>query len=166
MSTASIYFDPPQFSTAHVERLAVERPVEIESQLWTEVHDEVQRVLGALDEPVRSAVAHLHVKSGRTQGRSFYLFTYRTFSRTDATEIDPVVVGLTFAQADDKEEEWIVIDADISGESTGDMIEVLAQRTVPAVREELLRAANELARELSCHGRRIAEALLDLSRSA
>ena len=56
--------------------------------------------LRVLDELVRSRVADLHVEPGRTQGRNFYLFTYLTFSRTDATEIDPVVVGLTFARAD------------------------------------------------------------------
>jgi hypothetical protein len=58
----------------------------------------------------------------------------------------------------------MLIDADISGESSGDGIETLALRTVPAIRTELLRAANELARELSCFGERIAEALLDSSR--
>ena len=84
-----------------------------------------------LDELVRLNVAHLHVESGRTQGRNFYLFTYLTFSRTDAAEIDPVVVGLTFARADNEEEERVVIDADISGEHTGDRIEAIARREFP-----------------------------------
>jgi hypothetical protein len=71
---------------------------------------------------------------------------------------------LTFARADDEEERWVVIDADVSGEQTGDGIEVLAQRRVPAVREDLLRAAGEMALKLSCCDQRIAEALLDSSR--
>ena len=124
MSTASTYFDPPVFRTEYLERLvAFEPPAEIGNQVWTEVHEEVQRVLAGLDEVVRLKVAHLDVESERTQGRSFYLFTYRTFSRTDATEIDPVVVGLTFTRAENEETELVVIDADISGESTGDWIE-------------------------------------------
>jgi hypothetical protein len=165
MSTVSTYFCPPRFNSEHLERLAVERPPETGDQVWAEVHDEVQRVLGGLDELVRSRVAHLHVKSGRTQGLRFYLFTHLTFSRTDASEIDPVVVGLTFARADSEEGKWVVIDADVSGEQTGDRIAVLAQRTVPADREELLRAAHELARELSGYDQQISQALLDSSRS-
>ncbi len=145
--------------------MSTARPSEIGNQVWVEVDEEVQRVLSGLNELVRSRVANLHVESGRTQGRSFYLFTYLAFSRTDASEIDPVVVGLTFARADDDEQERVVIDADISGEQTGDGIEVLAQRTVPAGRDDLLRAASELALKLSCYDQRIAEALLDSSRS-
>lgn len=166
MSTASTCFYPPVFRTQDLERLAAfERPAETGNQIWTDVHKEVQRVLVGLDELVRLRVAHLHVESGRTQGHSFYLFTYLTFSRTDAIEIDPVVVGLTFARADNEEEKRVVIDADVSGEHTGDRIEALARRRVPAVREELLRTAHELAFELSCYAQRIAEALLDSSRS-
>ncbi len=165
MSTASTCSYPPVSRTEYLERLdALEQPAKIGHQFWTEVHTEVQQVLAGLDELVRLRVAHLHVESGRTQGRSFYLFTYLTFSRTDAAEIDPVVVGLTFAPADE-EENGVVIDADISGESTGDPIEALARRTVPKVREELLRAAHEMAYKLSCYGQRIAEALLDSSRN-
>jgi hypothetical protein len=166
MSTLSTCFYPPQFRMEHLERLvAFEAPAETGSQIWNEVHAEVQRVLTGLDDVVRLRVPCLHVASGRTQGRSFYLFTYLTFSRTDATGIDPVVVGLTFARADD-EEEQVVIDADVSGEQTGDGIESIARRTVPVAREELLRASHELAQGLSCFGQRIAEALLDSSRSA
>ena len=154
----------PEFRTEHLERLAAfEQPVETENQVWTEVHMAVQRTLAGLDELVRLRVAHLHVKPGKTQGLNFYLFSYVTFCRSDAVEIDPVVVGLTFARGDS--EKWVVIDADISGEHTGDMIETLARQTVPADREELLRAAHELASKLSCCGQRIAEALLDSSRS-
>ena len=164
MSTASNHFCDPQFSAECLERLVGERPSEIGNQVWDEVHEEVQRILGTLDELVRSRVTRLHVKSGRTNGRGFYLFTYRTFSRTDATEIDPVVVGLTFTRADHDEKNLVVIDADISGESTGDTIAAMTKLTVPAVREELLRAAHEFALGLSCRGQRIAEALLESSR--
>jgi hypothetical protein len=164
MSTAITYFCAPQFNTEHLERLAVERSPEIGNQVWTEVHEEVQRILGRLDELVRTRVTHLHTMSGRTQGRGFDLFTYLKFSRTDASELDPVVVGLTFSHADGEERRWVVIDADVSGEQTGDGIEVPAQRRVPASREDLLRAASEMALRLSCGEQRIAEALLDSSR--
>ncbi len=166
MSTVSTCFYPPRFRTDNLERLAaLERSAESGDQLWTEVHEEVQRVLVGLDEFVRFRVAHFRVESGRTQGRNFYLFTYLTFSRTDAAEIDPVVVGLTFARADKEGEEQVVVDADISGEQTGDRIVAIARRMVPTVRAELLRAAHKLAWELSCRGQQIAEALLDSSRS-
>jgi hypothetical protein len=164
MSTVSTCFCDPQFSFACLERLAIDRPSEMGSEVWAEVHEEIQRVLQTLEEPVRSRVKHLRTAAGATRGRNFHLFTYRTFSRTDATDIDPVVVGLTFAEADE-EGKQVVIDADISGESTGDGIKTFASRTVLALRNELLRASNELARELSRHGPQIAEALLDSSRS-
>jgi hypothetical protein len=136
------------------------------SQIWTEVHEEVQRGLVGLDELVRLGASHVQVGAGRTKGRSFRLFTYLTFSRTDATDIDPVVVGVLFTEAGTDEEKHVVIEADISGERTGDRIMALAPRTVPATREELLRAAHRLAYELSCHGQRIAAALRDPSRRA
>src|SRR5580658_10240718 len=119
MSTASSNFCPPQFSTEHIERLAIERPPETGDEVWTEVHEEVQRVLRGLDDFVRSMAANVRVESGKTQGRSFYLFTYRTYSRADATGIDPVVVGLNFTRPDNDATDLVVIDADISGESTG-----------------------------------------------
>jgi len=146
--------------------VVVERLAEPTSNLWTEIHDEVQRVLETLDEQVRSRVKALQVRPGRTYGRSFYLFTYRTFSRTDVAEVDPVVVGLTFAPSDTPGEGQVVVVADISGECTGDGIEALARRTIPASRDELFRGAHEMAHEMSCRSGSIVEALLDVSRGS
>ena len=113
---------------------------------------------------MRSRIADLRVGAGKTHGRNFYLFTYRNFSRTDLADIDPVVVGLTFAPADVKDKRQVVIDADISGESTGDCVESLAPRVVSSKREDLLRATHEIARELSGRSGPIIEALFDASR--
>jgi hypothetical protein len=71
---------------------------------------------------------------------------------------------LTFTRDGRDETGSVVIEADISGESTGDLIAAHARQTVPAVSEDLLHAAHELATELSWHGEGIAKALLDSSR--
>lgn len=136
------------------------------SEIWTGIHDEVQRVLESLDDVVRSRVRALRVAPGRTQGSSFYLFTYRTFSHNDGADIDPVVAGITFSVADSEHGNKLVVNADISGESSGDIIKVLAPRVVPATREELLLAAREPAMELADNGAPIADALLDPSRTS
>jgi hypothetical protein len=166
MSTESANFSDRLINNECPENLAIAPPAESGSELWTEIHAEVQGILEALDELVRSRVPALRVTAGRTQGRSFFLFTHRTFSRTDVANIDPVVVGLTFAPAQNEAVSKAVIDADISGECTGDGIETLTRRVVAATREELLRAARQLAQELAGHSQVVAEALLEVSRGA
>ena len=166
MSTFDTCSYPPAARQEHLDRLVVFDPqADAAFQDWTEVHKQVQNVLAGLDDSVRSSVAHLRAESGRTRGRNFDLFTYRTFSRTDAPDIDPVVVGMTFARADSGDEERVTIDAEISGEGTGDRIAVLVQRTASPFQAELLHLARELATQLSQYAHGIAKALLDPSRS-
>ncbi len=163
MSTESTNYSEPTIDVNCLNAVVGDPALESEGKLWDDVHEEVQRALSSLDEPVQAKVANTRVTAGMTRGRGFYLFTYRTFSRTDAADIDPVVAGLTFTAADDGAH--VAIRADISGESGGDVIGSLAPREVPVSRGELLHAAAEAAHQLCERRRSIAEALLDSSRA-
>jgi hypothetical protein len=109
--------------------------------LWNEVHDEVQQQLACLETEVRRKLATVRVAAGRTTGSSFFLFSYRTFSLPDSG-LDPVVAGLTFTP----DGEGVRVEADVSGEQTGDLLASWPSKTVAASRAELLAAVSEAAR--------------------
>jgi hypothetical protein len=127
--------------------------------LWTEIQEQVQEQLAQLEKEVRRRVAPVRVDKGRTQGDRFYLFSYRTFSIPDSG-LDPVVSGITFTPA----QEGVTIEADVSGEQTGDCISSVSRKTVANSREELLAAASESAQKLCQSADAIAAALEDPSR--
>lgn len=77
-------------------------------------------------------------------------------------KLDPVVVGLTFVRQDDNDE--ISIEADVSGEETGDGIATLPRRKVARLRDEIVRTALGLATLLSRHAQQVSAALRDPSR--
>jgi hypothetical protein len=129
-------------------------------ELWTKVHDEIQRHLAPLETEVRRIVPGTRVRAGRTSGLHFFLFSYRTFFLPD-TAFDPVVVGMTFTSVD----QGVTVEADISGEHTGDCISSLTTKTVVDSRKELLAVACESAQNLCQSAREIAAALTDPSRS-
>lgn len=147
-----------------LERLeTVERRDGTGIELWQEVQNEIQQVLAELDDAVRRRVQDVEIAAGKTQARHFSLFAYRTFSRTGKA-IDPVVVGLTFLQSREADEDRVVVEADISGEETGDILLSVPPRTIPLVPEQLIHAAREMAAQLARNSRRIADALLDPAR--
>jgi hypothetical protein len=129
------------------------------SNLWTEVHEEVQGQLGRLESEVRQRVPEVRVDRGRTKGERFYLFSYTTFSIPDSG-LDPVVSGLTFTPA----QQGVTIQADISGEQSGDSIASVPSKAVANRRNDLLAAAGELARKPCQSAEAIATALKDASR--
>jgi hypothetical protein len=71
-----------------------------------------------------------------------------------------VVSGITFTPA----QEGVTIEADVSGEQTGDCISSVSRKTVANSREELLAAASESAQKLCQSADAIAAALEDPSR--
>ncbi len=165
MSSPNTCTYPPLAREEYLDRLAVFRPqADSEDPIWLEAHEQVQQVLARLDDLVQSSVPDLRVETGKTQGRNFSLFTHRTFSRTEEPAIDPVVVGLTFARGGGEDAEAVTIEADISGEQTGDRIAASSRREVPTA-QDLVRAARELAAELCKYAPSIVEALLNPSRS-
>lgn len=141
----------------------VERVEGMAIELWHDVQGVVQQALAELDDAVRQRVPDLEVDAGTTQGRHFALFAYRTFSRADKA-IDPVVAGLTFVHSREDDEDRVVIEADLSGEETGDSLLSVPRRTIPLISEQLVRAAHEMAAQLARSSQRIADALLDPSR--
>jgi hypothetical protein len=127
--------------------------------LWTEVHEQVQGQLALLESDVRGRVPEVRVDEGQTRGDRFYLFSYRTFLIPDSG-LDPVVSGITFTPAQQR----VTIEADVSGEQSGDCISSVPTKTVAHSREELLAAAGESARKLRRSAEAIAAALKDPSR--
>lgn len=128
--------------------------------LWTMVHDEVQSTFDRLESAVRHHLKDVDVSAFRTQGDKFYLFTYRTFSMPDAN--DPVVVGITFSPQSD----GITIEADVSGEQTGDSIFSLPIKSIPMSKDRILAVARVLAANLCQAAERIVNALRDPNRKA
>lgn len=96
---------------------------------------------------------------GRTKGDRFYLFSYLTFS-IPGSGLDPVVTGMTFTPAD----QAVTIEADVSGEQTGDPIFSAPTKCVANSSNELLAAAADSARTLCQSAGAIAAALKDESR--
>jgi hypothetical protein len=161
MTPASVASFAPVVRYENLDRLAVSAPSLADtSKLWTDVHAEVQNQLEYLDSEVGRRIAGARVAGGRTKGVRFLLFSYHTFSMP-STDLDPVVAGITFKLAD----EDVIVEADVSGEQTGDCIFSVPSKTVAHSREALLAAARESARSLCQSAEAIAAALQDPSRS-
>lgn len=127
--------------------------------LWAEIHEEAQREWGRLESDVRQVLPAVRVTRGRTSGQHYFLFTHATFS-LPGSKVDPVVAGITFSAAD----EQVAVDADVSGEQTGDVIWPAATQKVSKSKEALVSAARQLAGELVHSAAAIASALQDRSR--
>jgi len=160
MTPATAVWFEPVAQKKNLDRLAALPPgPAFTPKLWTEVHDEVQAQLEFLETEVHRKVAGIRVAPGRTHGDKFFLFSYRTFSLPDSA-VDPVVVGMTFTPA----HPGMTVEADVSGEQTGDWISAVLSKTVGNSREELLAAARESARKLCQSAEAIAAALTNPSR--
>jgi hypothetical protein len=158
LATAGCY--PPVARKEHLDRLAVFAPSsESARELWAEVHEEVQEQLAPLERDVRQRLAEVRADAGRTRGGGFFLFSYLTFSLPE-NGLDPVVVGMTFRAASP----GVTVDADASGEQTGDFISCVPSSTVENSREALLPVVRESARQLCQSADDIAAALVDPSR--
>jgi hypothetical protein len=150
----------PVARSEYLDRLEALPPsADFTPRFWATVHDEVQAQLESLEAGVRQRLPAVRVSAGRTSGENFLLFSYRTFFMPEMP-VDPVVVGMTFTSAD----QGVTVDADISGEQTGDCISALPSKMVPNSKDELLAAVHELARSLCQSAHAIASAVTDPSR--
>jgi hypothetical protein len=129
------------------------------AELWNKVHEEIQEQLEILDTEVRQKMAGIRVVAGRTKGEKFFLFSYRIYSMPDSG-IDPVVVGITFTQV----ERSVAVDADVSGEQTGDCISDISSKAIANSWQELLAVAHDSAEKLSHSAEAVAEAIQNQSR--
>lgn len=85
---------------------------------WDDIHDAIQRELSLLAHSVAAQAPEIEWRSGRTTGRSFPLFSYRTFRVPANPDFDPVVAGVTFSDRDSQ----FLISGDISGEESGQIL--------------------------------------------
>ena len=159
MNFATVSSFPPVARNADLKRLAMPPKPALAPELWSEVHDEVQKQLALLETDVRRNVAEIRVDTGRTRGGKVLLYSYRTFS-VPQSSLDPVVVGMTFTPS----HQGVAVEADVSGEQTGDIISSVPSKTVADSPEVLLAAARELAQTLCQSAGAIVSALNDPSR--
>jgi hypothetical protein len=129
------------------------------SDLWAAVHQEVQQQLAPLDADVRRRLPHVRATPGRTSGEQFFLFSYYTFSAPDSS-VDPVVAGITFRPANG----GATVEADISGETSGDCVFSLPSKTVSVANDDLIAVAQQLAQKLRAAVESVVTALLDPNR--
>jgi len=158
MSAAVVQSYPPVLRFVDLERLEVCGPGD-RDEFWADIHQGIQQQLTRLEAEVRRKVDRIRVDEGRTSGGNFFLFSYRTFSIPDS-DLDPVVVGITFTPAS----EGVTVEADISGEQMGDLVASLPTITVADSPKELLETASALARKLCQSASAIATALKDRAR--
>jgi hypothetical protein len=144
------------------ERVAVEdsQPPRAADPDWNTTHAEVQGLLAALDRAVEARVPGVRIDSGRTSGRGFFLFSYRRFAPPQQSRIDPVIAGMTFKPLDDR----IAVEADISGEESGDILEAYDTGVVSPTSLSVLHHAREIAQRMASAGNRVAAALTDTAR--
>ena len=120
-----------------------------------QIHDAVQRILRAIDPQLPGAQAH----PGRNAGRSWLLFSYRTFESETDSRIDPVVVGVNLSRGN----QGVLVRGDISGELSGDLlIDVPAREFLGA--EATKGAAESVAKQLLSNAEKIRGALTDARR--
>ncbi len=141
MSAASVETYEPVARTEYLGRLAI-LPAG-GTELWDDVHHDVQESLATIETEIRRKVPALRATAGCTKGDNFFLFSYRTFSTSDSL-IDPVVVGVTFTPS----KQDVTVEADASGEQTGDWISSVASKTVDNSRDEIMAAARDSASKL------------------
>jgi hypothetical protein len=126
---------------------------------WEDVHTQVQAVFDDLENRVRSRCPSVNVRSGKTSGRVWFLYTYRHFNLTTDDEAEDIVAGVSFTPSPTGD--GICILADIGGGETGVTDFEIAERTVPAERGAVLAAARELVEELSRQDEVVAKALAE-----
>ena len=120
-----------------------------------EIDDLVQGILREINPQLPGVQAH----SGRNAGRSWLLFSYRTFEPPPASGIDPVVVGINLSRGS----QGVLVSGDIAGELSGDIIfDVPAREFTGKVVIET--AAEQVAESLRHQVDRIRAALIDSDR--
>jgi len=126
---------------------------------WEEVHTQVQAVFDVLEGRVRSRCPSVTVRSGRTSGHVWFLFTHRDFNLTGDDEAEDIVASMSFTLSPAGKD--ISIEADIGGGETGITDFEIAERTVPAERAAVLAAARAVAEELSRQDEVVVKALAE-----
>ena len=121
---------------------------------WDEVHRAIQAVLDALDDRVARLEPSVCRRVGRTSGRSFPLFSYREFARSDSE--DRVIVGITVQDREDR----FRISGEIAGEESGQIhLDGGTEADVPRTLRAVLGAVGRIARRLAPCDRAVIDAL-------
>lgn len=175
MSTLSLEFSIPEgtiftCSPMGLERLDVESPVpstpddpdRAEAVDWDEIHKLIQEVFGKMADEIRRRQPSIRSREGRASGRSFPLYTYRTFDLGGDDEMDAVIVGIIFEP--DPSGGFIVVRGDIGGEESGRIDFEAPEKKASASRRGLIPTAFGTALELAAQWPLVVTAVLDRPR--
>lgn len=160
MNPATASFQPVARSE-HLDRLEIvlSKP-DLPPELWAMVDAEIQQRLATLDAEVQRKLAGVQVAAGSTKGKNFLLCSYRTFS-VSQSNVDPVVAAITFTATP----LGVAVEADVSGEQTGDIICTSSSKTAAALSKDILEAARACVNDLAGRAALIIAALQDAARS-
>jgi hypothetical protein len=128
------------------------------SELWNAVHESIQTALQRMDALLRAEFPELRITGGKSTGKAFTLFSYRSYA---AGDLEPVVVGVMFRPAGD----GFLASGDISGESTGEVFYEVAPLSIAPNPSDITQAAQRIAIDLAAAVGPVREALLHPSRS-
>jgi hypothetical protein len=131
--------------TDHLDRLDVRGGFDAD---WNLVRDHVHSDLAALDDPVRSAVPSVRVRTESNRGGGAHLFAYRVYYLTPNVGIDPIVVGVLVRPVAGASADHYEVSGDIAGEERGHILSDVGAREVigwTALTEAVRGVATELA---------------------
>ncbi len=122
----------------------------------------VQRTLAKLDSSVKELFPDAIADFGTTKRHESYVFSYRRYSSSLNSSIDPVVVGVNCQYCIG----GILISGDITGEENGDVVYCAKQRVISDDLnvEDLEAAVQATASDLCTRAGDVARALRDESR--
>jgi hypothetical protein len=132
------------------------------SELWNGVHASIQASLSRIDSALLPEIPQLRATGGRSSGKAFTLFSYRTYAAAASNDHEQIVVGVTLRPEGD----GYLASGDISGESSGDLLHEVAPRSVPRSPAAIGLAAQQIAEALVAASDAVREALLNPSRMA
>jgi hypothetical protein len=124
---------------------------------WQDVHYLVQSVLCSIDESVKSLNPDCRIADGHNSSGAWELFSYRVYAPPPMSDIDPVVVGVSFAIAANGA---ITVHGDIVGETIGDILFELPRQET-SENSRLMETARDVSRILAQRQSQIVKALTD-----
>lgn len=135
------------------------QPASLSRDDWDKVHAEVQSILERLAVAVRSRCPSVRVRTGRTSGRVWFLYTHLDFNLTEGSDVEETVVGISFSPGPDAH--GILVNGDIGGGETGITDHEVPDKVVPADLTAVLSAAREVAEDLCRQDEIVAKALAE-----
>ena len=132
------------------------------SDMWDAVHEAIQVALARLGPKLLAEFPELQVRGGKSSGKAFSLFSYRSYAVDSADDTERVIVGVTFRPQGHN----LVASGDVSGESSGDVWHEVQPLSIPHDSAQIMQAGQQIAEGLLAAVDAIREGLQNPSRTA